>query len=328
MAGLHHVARARLRVDGHLDRVGAVVRRDAGGDALARLDRHGERRLERRLVLRRHQVQAQLVAARGGERKADQPAPVGGHEVDGLGRGELGGQREVALVLAVLGVADHHHLPGPDVLDRLLDGAEGRAHDAPPPTAARAAFSAYLASTSTSRFTVRPGSAAPKRRPFERLRDQRHGEAGVVHLEGRERHAVHRDRALVHHVAEDLRWSLHHHDPGEAVLGHPRHRAGAVHVALDHVTAEPVAGPKRQLQVHLVARGERSQASCAPASPPSGRPRIPRRRGRAPLGRRRSPRSSRPAASSPASAVRTRRSRAAAVALDRRRRCPVPPPAR
>ncbi len=57
----------------------------------------------------------------GGQGQADQPAAVLGHEVDGLGRGELGREGEVALVLAVLGVAHHHHPPGADVLDRLLD---------------------------------------------------------------------------------------------------------------------------------------------------------------------------------------------------------------
>ena len=45
------------------------------GDALARLDRDRERRLEGRLVLGRHQVEAELVAALGWERQADQPRP-------------------------------------------------------------------------------------------------------------------------------------------------------------------------------------------------------------------------------------------------------------
>ena len=40
--------------------------------------------------------------------QADQAAAVRGHEVDGLGRHELGGDGEVALVLAVL-VVDHDH---------------------------------------------------------------------------------------------------------------------------------------------------------------------------------------------------------------------------
>ena len=94
-----------------------------------RLDRDGERRLERRLVLGRHEVEAELVAAVGRQREADEPAAVLGHEVDRLRRRELGGHREVALVLAVLVVADDDHPPGADVLDRVLDGRErARAH--------------------------------------------------------------------------------------------------------------------------------------------------------------------------------------------------------
>ena len=44
VAGLDEVARRRLRVDRDLDRARAVGGRDAGGDAVARLDRDGERR--------------------------------------------------------------------------------------------------------------------------------------------------------------------------------------------------------------------------------------------------------------------------------------------
>ena len=36
----------------------------------------------------------------------------------------IGGDREVALVLAVGRVDDHHHPPGPDLRDRLFDGRE------------------------------------------------------------------------------------------------------------------------------------------------------------------------------------------------------------
>jgi hypothetical protein len=49
---------------------------------------------------------------------------VSGHEVDRLGGCELGREGEVALVLAVLVVADHHHPSGTDVLDRLFNGCE------------------------------------------------------------------------------------------------------------------------------------------------------------------------------------------------------------
>ena len=51
------------------------------------------------------------------EREADEPPPVRRHEVDGLGRHELGGHRQVALVLAILVVDEDDHLAGADVGD-------------------------------------------------------------------------------------------------------------------------------------------------------------------------------------------------------------------
>ena len=124
VARLDEVARPRGRIDGDLDRVGAVVRGDAGRDAFARLDRHREGGAERRLVLVGHLAQPELVAALLGQAEADEPACVRDHEVDGLGRRELGRDREVALVLAVLVVDDDDEAAGADVLDRLLDGGE------------------------------------------------------------------------------------------------------------------------------------------------------------------------------------------------------------
>ena len=156
VAGLDEVARPRGGVDRDLDRARAVGGGDAGGDAVARLDRDGEGGLERRLVLGRHQVEPELVAALRGQRQADQPAAVRGHEVDRLGRDELGRHREVALVLAVLVVADDDHAAGADLLDRLLDRRER------PLIATATSFSTYLASTSTSRLTGVPGAAAPR----------------------------------------------------------------------------------------------------------------------------------------------------------------------
>ena len=113
VAGLDEVARPHGGIDGDLDRVRAVGGRDAGRDALARLDRDREGRLVRRLVVRDHHAQPELVAALRRERQADQPAAVRGHEVDGLGRDVLGGHAEVALVLAVRGVDDDDHASRP-----------------------------------------------------------------------------------------------------------------------------------------------------------------------------------------------------------------------
>jgi hypothetical protein len=75
VAGLDEVARRAAGVDGDLDRPGAVGGADAGRHALAGLDRHGERRLERRLVLGRHELEAELVAALGVSDRQISPRP-------------------------------------------------------------------------------------------------------------------------------------------------------------------------------------------------------------------------------------------------------------
>ena len=168
VAGLDEVAGALARVDRDLDRARAVLRGDAGRDPLARLDRDREGGAEGRLVALGHRLQPQLVAALLGQAEADQPAAVRGHEVDRLGRRELGRDRQVALVLAVGGVDDDHEPAVADVLDRLLDGGEGggavgRVHlavDRNPQ--AEASRSAYFASRSTSTLTSSPGPSAPR----------------------------------------------------------------------------------------------------------------------------------------------------------------------
>ena len=69
-----------------------------------------------------------------GQSKTDQPAPVGRHEVDRLGRGHLGGDHKVTLVLAILVVDKDEHpavagivedagrLTGIDLLQRISQG--------------------------------------------------------------------------------------------------------------------------------------------------------------------------------------------------------------
>ena len=68
----------------------------------------------------------ELVALLLGEREADEPAAVRGHEVDVLGRDALGGDAEVALVLAILVVHEDDHATGADFLQRLFDGDDRR----------------------------------------------------------------------------------------------------------------------------------------------------------------------------------------------------------
>ena len=86
-----------------------------------RLDGDGEGGAVRGAVLVRHRRQAQLARPLGGDRQADQAAGVLGHEVDLVGRGELGRDDDVALVLAVLGVDQDVGAALARVLDDVLD---------------------------------------------------------------------------------------------------------------------------------------------------------------------------------------------------------------
>ena len=112
----------------HADRVRAVLRGDAGGDALRRLDRDGEVGAVDRAVLRHHRREVEALGVRRGDRHADEPAAVGRQEVDLLGRHEIRGEDEIALVLAVLLVDQHGHPPGLEVGDEIGNG--GKAHGA------------------------------------------------------------------------------------------------------------------------------------------------------------------------------------------------------
>ena len=124
VAGRHDVVAPAVRVDRHGDGVRAVVRRDAGGDALARLDRDGERGLVAGAVVPAHQAEAQLLDALAGQRQADQAAGVAGHEVDRIRRGELRGDDQVALVFPVLVVDQDEHPAVARFLDQFLDAGQ------------------------------------------------------------------------------------------------------------------------------------------------------------------------------------------------------------
>src|SRR5262249_27399015 len=88
-------------------------------------------------------------------READQAARVRRHEVDVLGRDELGREHEVALVLAILVVDQDHHLAGADLVEGAGDTFD-RAHVCAPNS-----FSTCLAKISASRLTCWPIASAP-----------------------------------------------------------------------------------------------------------------------------------------------------------------------
>lgn len=112
-------------VDGDADGVGAVMGADAGGDAFAGLDTLSEGSAEAGGVLLDHGVEAEVVGALLGEGEADESSAEAGHEVDGLGGDEFGGEGEVAFVFAVLVIDDDDHPAGADLGDGCWDVNEG-----------------------------------------------------------------------------------------------------------------------------------------------------------------------------------------------------------
>jgi hypothetical protein len=126
VAGTDEVGGGGARIDGDADGAGAVGSRNPCRHALAGLDRFSERGAEAGGVLLRHGRQAQVVGALLGEREADEAATVPGHKVDGLGGDVLGGQGEIALVLAVLVVDHNDHAAGEDFGYGAGDVGEGR----------------------------------------------------------------------------------------------------------------------------------------------------------------------------------------------------------
>ncbi len=222
-----------------------------GRDPVAGLDGDRERGLVRRLVLGRHQVQAELVAALGRQREADQPAPLLGHEVDRLGRRELGGERQIALVLAVLVVADDDHPARADLVQRLFDRCERSTH--------RNELLHVLGEHIHLQIDGPAGFGRAQRRALQGLGDQGHGERDVVDRRDGQRDAVDRDRALLDDVAQQFGRGVEGDDPGEAVLAGRAHHRHAVDVALDEVTAETIGGAQRQLEVHVRALADLGQ---------------------------------------------------------------------
>ena len=124
VARLDEVGRPCARADRGPDRRGAVrggnPRRDAGGG----VDGDGELGALRFTIVADHQLQAERVAPLAGHRQADQAAAVTRHEVDRLRRHVRGRHHEIAFVLAVLVVDEHHHVAVSELGDQVVDGVE------------------------------------------------------------------------------------------------------------------------------------------------------------------------------------------------------------
>ncbi len=98
---LDDVPRSCARRTRDANGVRAIGGRDARGHTFGRLDRNGEVGPVHRAVHRRHGRELQLARALFGDRHADEAASETRHEIDDLGRDGVGGDDEVAFVLAI-----------------------------------------------------------------------------------------------------------------------------------------------------------------------------------------------------------------------------------
>ena len=128
VAGAHEIGGAAVVVGERAHGVAALLGRDAGGEAVAHVDRDGEGGAERRVVLRHHRIEMQAARVLGAERRADDAGRVADDERHLLRRAERGGDEQIALVLAVVVVGDDDDLAFGEGLDRRFDAAVAIRH--------------------------------------------------------------------------------------------------------------------------------------------------------------------------------------------------------
>ncbi len=130
VARLVQVRRLGVGLHRGTDGVRAVMRRDAGGDALGGLDADREIGLELRGIGLHHRRQAEIGGAGAVQRQAHQATAMGDHEVDVAGLDQLGGHDQVAFVLAVFVIDDDDHAAQADVFQDFRN--RGEIHAASP----------------------------------------------------------------------------------------------------------------------------------------------------------------------------------------------------
>ena len=205
MPRLGEVARLGVLVAEQADGGGAVEGADARGHTVAdRLDGHGERGAETRRVLVDHGANAELVEPPPLAGNADQPAPVRRHEVDRLRGDAVGGDREIALVLAILVVDDDHELAGADVGDGVLDAGQPHLLLPVPGCGERRAelprrqrAGDVACDEIDLKVHAGPDRPAAGRGVAERQRNQRDGEGRLEHIDDSQTDAVDGDAALL-----------------------------------------------------------------------------------------------------------------------------------
>jgi hypothetical protein len=128
MAGPHEISRSHVAVGERAYGIGAVLRGDAGGEAVANVDRDGEGGAERRIVARHHRVEMQAARLVPGKRRADDARRVADDERHLLGRAQRRRDKQVALALAVVVIGHDDELAASEGGHRGQDALRGVIH--------------------------------------------------------------------------------------------------------------------------------------------------------------------------------------------------------
>ena len=124
MPWLRQVERLRIRFHCDLNRARAIVRRNTRSDALRCFNRNSEVGVVLRGVVAHHWSQAKLACALLGQGETDQAACFAHHKVDVFRPHHRSGHDQIAFVLAIFVVEDHHHAPGANVVENFRNAIE------------------------------------------------------------------------------------------------------------------------------------------------------------------------------------------------------------
>ncbi len=125
MAGTHEVGCGAVVIGERAHGIGALLRRNAGGEAVPHVDRHGEGGPERRIVERHHRIEVELLRPLDRERRAHDPRGVADDEGHLLGRAKGRRDEQIALVLAIVIVGDDDQFAAAERGDGVFNGLKG-----------------------------------------------------------------------------------------------------------------------------------------------------------------------------------------------------------
>ncbi len=110
----------------HLDGAGAVGGADAGGHAEARVGIDADRvgRAARGGVDAALGLEVERITNVRLQRHTEHPPPFAQHKVDVLRRDVLGSADQIAFVLALLVIDQHHHAAAAEVFEDVRDGVQ------------------------------------------------------------------------------------------------------------------------------------------------------------------------------------------------------------